>query len=61
MLSSPPYQTTMKNPKDTCPYCGGILPGYVGVEGEWPCECEKDVWLDMKLDEYMMKKKGVTP
>jgi len=23
-----------------CDKCGGVIQGYVGLEGEWPCMCQ---------------------
>ena len=25
-----------------CPICHGILPGFVGIPGEWPCRCSDE-------------------
>jgi hypothetical protein len=41
-----------------CPVCHGILPGYTGIEGEWPCECDKvDQMIDADIEARRLRRK----
>lgn len=46
-MSDPEYNAvwpgTYGRVKDgaVCDKCGGIRPGFIGMEGEWPCDCEE--------------------
>ena len=53
-----------------CEDCGGVMGGFVGFPGEYPCQCltgwtkaeqdeaARDAMIDAQLEEYQLRKKG---
>lgn len=49
-----------------CDACGGIMGGMIGFPGEYPCHCPvewtkqdaEDAYVDAKIEEYMLARKG---
>ena len=55
-MSDPEYSAQPKQRPEPwhCYRCGGIVDGYVGLEGEWPCQCEFSP-AEMTKDDYVDK------
>jgi len=50
----------IKPPEGICSRCQGVLPGYIGYEGEWPCLCGErlaDQAVDNDIERMRLERK----